>query len=144
MTTVQQLYELSIESYIEGYNIEMTKKIKDNNIYFHFASSTYCNKFIKQNNLYGCIRSYCCNNKGFSIRNTHVNIEQIKINADEFNKIHIQHVTFKKTSDVDCCVCYESCDNLTLCGHVLCINCLCSLPKNNCPYCNQPLVTSDP
>jgi hypothetical protein len=146
--TEKDYYNLIRESYTEGFDLEMkktkSKNDRDDIINFHFESDIYCRKFLKQYDLYGYVRSYCCYNKGFGIKNTHANIEQIKIDVDEFNKKHIKPIIIKKTSDVDCCVCLDPSTNLTNCGHLLCISCMYSLTEKLCPVCRQELIIFDP
>lgn len=44
-----------------------------------------------------------------------------------------------KEGETECCVCYDGTDTVFGCGHSVCLACLGSLQKYQCPICQAPL-----
>ena len=102
-----------------------------NKRYKHFNTNDECEVFVREMarqkyNIFG----RCCGGKGVCVRDTEL---QLFIQAKN-NPVKIA----KRTQDDSCCVCFELCNEITSCGHLVCMKCA---PKVRplCPYCRQPM-----
>ena len=102
-----------------------------NETYTHFNTIEECDQFVRT---LPHTLGRCCGGKGVRLRK--IALHTVLNNPNKY-QVKSTHVT-KHTEDSICCVCYEECNDLTSCGHLLCASCL-PLVRPLCPYCRQTL-----
>ena len=123
---------------------------RDDNVeYIHFTSNTICNQFcmfIKEEKTHFKISHKCCSGLGCGIYindGVHFNPGDIKKEFECSNYFNSNTFTLVSNKNTDfCCVCYESTNYATKCGHYVCSTCEKKLQTRElqiCPYCRSNL-----
>ncbi len=109
---------------------------KKNETYKHFNTIEECEWFVRQMMVQNyIIIGRCCGGKGVCVRESELHQFIHKQN----NPIKpVRQKNLKKTQDDCCCVCLETCNEVTQCGHLVCATCAVKV-KPSCPYCRQPM-----
>jgi hypothetical protein len=108
-------------------------KMDKNEHYEHFNTIEECDAFVRQmtSHKYNVL-GRCCGGKGACVRDAEWQLFIHKQNNP------VKRMPVKLTQDDSCCVCFELCNEVTSCGHLVCMKCAPRV-RPLCPYCRQTM-----